>query len=556
MVKLPDDVPLHAAYAREEAHPDRRWMLQPLGGGPTKTFTWREGMQEARRMAAHLRSLDLPPGTHIALFSKNSAWWILADLAIWMAGHVSIPLFPTLTPETIRQILDHSEAKLIFVGKLDGLPAMEPGIPEGLPRIVLPLAPETRGERWQDIVARTEPLAEGARREPDEVGTIVYTSGSTGIPKGVMLTFSAMGRGAKGVIEHLHIEESDRMLSYLPLAHVFERWIVEAVGLFAGFEIFFAESLDTFVQDLQRARPTLFVSVPRLWQKFQSGVFEKLPPRKLDLLLKIPILGGIVRHKILSGLGLDAVRFAGSGSAPIPAELIQWYRNLGLELLEGYGMTENFSYSHASRPGQVRVGYVGNAYDDVVCRISEEGEILVKSPANMLGYYKDPDETAAVLTADGFVKTGDRGEVDAQGRLRITGRVKDLFKTSKGKYVAPAPIENRLQRHASIEMACVAGNGQSQPHGLVMLSDAARKEASDPEGRKRLEASLAAHLAAINGELDAHEQLAFVAVVSEVWQIENGFLTPTLKLKRAKVEDAYGSRAADWYAREQPVVWA
>src|SRR5262249_9148652 len=158
------------------------------------------------------------------------------------------------------------------------------------------------------------------------------------------------------------------------------------------------------------------------------------PAKKLDRLLGIPILGGLVRRKVLKGLGLDAARFAGSGSAPMPAELIAWYRKLGLELLEGYGMTENFNYSHLSRPGHVRVGYVGTPYDDVMCRISPEGEVLVKSPGGMLGYFKQPDETRAAFTEDGFLKTGDCGSIDEAGRLRITGRIKEIFKTSKGKY--------------------------------------------------------------------------------------------------------------------------
>lgn len=554
MAYTADDIPLHAAYHWEKTAPDKLWFTQPTGGGKLREYTWKEAMNEARRMAAHLRSLDLPAGSHIALFSKNSAWWIMADLAIWMAGHVSIPIYPTLTPETINHIITHSESKLIFVGKLDGFDAMEPGIPEDLPRIVLPLAPKTRGDQWDDIVAKTEPIEDDPKRGADDLATIIYTSGSTGLPKGVMHAFGRMGIASRGIIKHLDIHDRDRMLSYLPLSHVFERWIVETVSCFAGFHIFFAESLDTFVVDLNRARPTLFVSVPRLWQKFQSGVFQKMPPERLNLLLKIPIINGIIRKKILTGLGLDQVKFAGSGSAPIPRELIQWYRDLGLELLEGYGMTENFSYSHANRPGMVKVGSVGNAYDDVDCKISDKGEILVRSPANMLGYYKMEEASKAAFDEDGFLFTGDRGEVDGQGRLRITGRVKELFKTSKGKYVAPAPIENKLMAHEVIEMAVVCGNGQPQPHAIVMLSEGALARLSG--SKSEIAADIEAHMKDVNGTLDHHEQLAFVTVVSDSWQIENGFLTPTMKLKRAKIDETYGPRADDWYGEKSPLIWA
>ncbi|MCP4630418.1 MAG: AMP-binding protein [bacterium] len=344
------------------------------------------------------------------------------------------------------------------------------------------------------------------------------------------------------------------MLSYLPLSHVFERWAAESQSLYAGFPLYFADSLATFVQDLQRARPTIFTSVPRLWLKFQLGVFQKVPPKKLECLLKIPILKGIVKKKILTQLGLDCVRFAGSGSAPIPKEIIEWYRSLGLELLEGYGMTENFSYSHCNKPGWVRPGYVGPPYPDVQQRISAEGEILVKSPGSMMGYYKMPHKTQKDFTQDGFFKTGDMGEVDDKERLKITGRIKELFKSSKGKYVAPAPIENLLSSHPSVEACCVTGMGYPQPHGMVMLSEEARRVLHQGD-KAAVESELTEHLNRINSLLPHHEKLAFLAVVKDEWLPENGFLTPTMKLKRVKLEEVYGPLTDEWYAEKEPIVW-
>ena len=229
------------------------------------------------------------------------------------------------------------------------------------------------------------------------------------------------------------------------------------MALYTAYNLFFAESLSTFVKDLNRCRPTIFMSVPRLWTKFQAGVFTKMPEKKLSLLLSIPILNILVRQKILKGLGLDQARLAGSGSAPIPKELLEWYHRLGLELLEGYGMTENFNYSHLSRPGKARVGYVGQPYDDVEQRLGDDGEIQVKTPGMMMGYFKNPEATKETITDDGWVRTGDKGELDEMGRLKITGRTKEIFKTSKGKYVAPAPIENKFVAHHLVELACVGG---------------------------------------------------------------------------------------------------
>jgi len=549
---------LECAYYWEKNDPDRMYFTQPMGGGDDniRTWSWKEAVDEARRMATYIKSLDLPDRSHIALCSKNCAYWIIADLAIWMAGHVSIPVFPILTVDIVQYTLEHSESRLLFVGKLDPVwDEMKKGVPADLPMIAFPLAPENDHTQWDDIIAKHEPLAEPVKRTPEETATIIYTSGSTGKPKGAMMSFGAMHKSARGICEYLKTRADDRALSYLPLSHSFERWVIETHSLYAGFPLYFAESLDTFLQDLQRARPTLFISVPRLWLKFQLGVFQKMPPEKLNRLLKIPILKGIVKKKILTGLGLNHVRFAGSGSAPIPKEIIEWYRDLGLELLEGYGMTENMSYSHLTKPGEVRPGYVGPPYPDVQQRISEEGEILVKSPGNMSGYYKMPEKTAEEFTGDGFFKTGDMGEIDEKGRLKITGRVKELFKTSKGKYVAPVPIENLLANHPRVEACCVTGVGYPQPYGVVMLSEDARGALEQTDRKPAIESELADHLGSINSSLPHHERLAFLVLVKDEWLPENGFLTPTMKLKRSRLEETYSPLADGWYAENKPIVW-
>ena len=541
-------------YAQEADHPNDLWLTQPMGGGAVKELTWKQATAEIRSMAAHLASLDLPKGSKVALFSKNCAWWFLADFAIWMAGHVTVPLYPTLTPETIRLTLEHSESKLVFVGKLDGFEGMKSGIPAGLPIIALPLAPKLDAPQWADLVAKTKPMEGTPSRDPDDLATIIYTSGSTGLPKGVMHSFRTMSSGLCAVDEY-KITANDRMLSYLPLAHVYERATVEIPSVATGMRVYFAESLDTFVADLRRARPTVFVSVPRLWTKFQQGVFSKMPPKRLALLLKIPFVRGWIQKKILGNLGLADVRLAASGSAPIPAALLDWYRSLGLELLEGYGMTENFAISHANRLGEVRVGYVGALRTGVEQKLLDSGELLVKSPGNMVGYYKDDALTREMLDAEGFVHTGDRAEVDAQGRLKITGRVKELFKTSKGKYVAPAPIENALLLHDDVEQALVSGPAMPQPYGLVVLSDAARARAKAGGGLDGITKSLEAHIERTNGTLNPHEHLEKVVVARDPWTIENGLLTPTMKVKRAAIEERYASRVEGWYASKERVIW-
>jgi len=548
-------LPLDMIYHWEATKPNSLYMTQPIGDGKVVEYTWGRAVGEARRMAAYLKSLNLPEKSRIGLISKNCAQWIMADWAIWMAGHISVPLYPTLNAATVNYIIGHAECDVLFVGKLDDWDMMKPGVPDSVRCISFPLSPPNSFETWDDIVAKYPPLEENVHREKDELATIVYTSGSTGQPKGVMLSFQNMAFAAAGGTQVLGVGSEERMMSYLPLAHVFERTYVELGSLYAGFQLFFAESLDTFIVDLQRAQPTLFLSVPRLWVKFQQGVLQKLPKKKLEKLLKIPVVSKIIKKKILKGLGLNKVKLAGSGSAPLSHDVLDWYRNLGLELLEGYGMSENFAYSHMNKPGRSRTGYVGESLPGVETKFSADGEILIKSPATMTGYYKDEEKTREAFTEDGFLKTGDKGEIDEMGRLKLTGRIKEIFKTSKGKYIAPAPIENRLMAHGAIEMVCVSGANQTQPHALVVLGEDLRPKSADEKFRKEMEASFTNLLKEVNKSVDPHEQLAFITEVSDEWSIENSFLTPTLKLKRNMVEDAYEQSVDSWYAQRRPVIW-
>jgi long-chain acyl-CoA synthetase len=552
---LAESTPLGCLYYWEKARPDAVHFTQPLGGGQVRDYTWAQAMDETRRMAAHLRSLDLPPGSRIGLLGKNSAHWMMSDWAIWMAGHVTVPLYPTLTADSVRYILEHSGAVLLFVGKLDEWPVMQPGVPTGMPLITLPLAPAASGRKWEDIAAATTPLQGEPDRGMDELATIVYTSGSTGQPKGVMQSFHSFHVAGTLMQDLFPVREDDRMLSYLPLAHVAERLVVENNSIYHGFRVYFAESLDTFVADLRRARPTMFFSVPRLWTKFHLAVCEKLPLNKQKILFGIPILGKKFKRRILEQLGLENVRVAFTGAAPLPEPIVAWYRGLGLELLEAYGMSENMAYSHFTRPGGARVGYVGPPNPGVECRIGDNGEILVKSPGQMLGYYKAPEITAESYTADGFFKTGDMGEVDAQNRLRITGRVKEQFKTSKGKYVAPVPIENKLGAHPKVEVACVCGANQPSAYALLLLSEDARKQLAGGGDRKALASELALLVDQVNVTLDPHEQLEFAVVVKDSWTIDNGLLTPTMKIRRSVIEKRYEPGAGRWFKDRQPVIW-
>ena len=543
-------LPLDVFYEREARHPRQRFLVQPIGGGQVETLTWADVGHQARCAAHWLRARELPQGSHIALISKNCAHWIIADLAIWMAGHVSVPLYPNLTADSVNQVLTHSDSVLAFIGKLDDWPGMSRGIPQGLPTISLPLHPPGAFDFAWDDLQRSSPIRDDPRPAGEQLATIIYTSGTTGLPKGVMHSFANLGFATTHGTQLFGLNENDRLLSYLPLCHVAERMFVELASIYTGQTVFFAESLDTFITDLQRARPTAMFGVPRIWTKFQMGVYGKIPAKRLDFLLGLPFIGKRVGHKVLAGLGLDALRVALSGAAPVPQSLLDWYQTLGLEVLEVYGMTESCGYSHICLPGQYKQGWIGKPCPEVEVRIDESGEVQVRSQANMLGYFKEPQKTAETLTGDGFLRTGDKGEQDAEGRLRLTGRLKEIFKTSKGKYVAPAPIENRLAVHSRIEQVCVVGDGLSAPLGLCVLSTV-----NQDEGRASLHSSLEKLLEEVNAVLDKHERLRRLVVVKDSWAVENGFLTPTLKIKRNVIEDTYGARFEEWSERSEAVLW-
>ncbi len=551
--------PLHAFYKLEKEAADRVCFVQPLENGEVVSFTWKDVGQEVRRMAAYLQSLGFEKGSTIGLLSENCAHWIMADIAILMAGYASVPLYPVLTADSIRQILEHSEAKALFVGKLNGWEAMESGFPDGIHCISFPYSPSAAREKyadWATILSSTAPLEGSPDRPFDDIATIVYTSGTTGKPKGVMHSFKNMACVGELSGDMHDTNPEDRFLSYLPLAHVAERIVVEINFLYRGFVVYFSWSLDTFAEDMRRARPTIFFAVPRIWTKLQQRVWEQVPPKKLDLLMKIPILSGFIINKIRTGMGLQNLRLSLSGAAPLSTDMMAWYNRLGITILEGYGMSENFGYSHCNRIEEERIGTVGPSCPGVVCKIADDGEVLVRSETTMIGYYKEPELTREVLTEDGFLHTGDKGEISANGYLKITGRVKDLFKTSKGKYVSPAPIEDLLVGSPWIEQICVTGPSLTNPIALAVLSDAAAAQIDQPQFKQTLEEELTQLAAETNARLDKHENIQSIVLVKEQWSVENNFMTPTLKIKRNEIDAAYQANFEKWASDKNMVVWA
>ncbi|MGF1696777.1 AMP-binding protein [Vibrio kyushuensis] len=515
-------------------------------------FTYAEVADKALRLVSALNKLGAEPGDKVALISKNCAEWFICDLAMMLGDFVSVPIFPTAGAETIEYCATHSESKFIIAGKLDDAKATQEVL-SNLPDIIsiaLPYdsAPSCQYQ-FEDLITEVEPSTFRPEHCDDKLMSLVYTSGTSGQPKGAMLTYGAFSWSVQQLVNHIGIQDGDRLFSYLPLAHITERVYIFGCSIMGGVVTAFPESLDTFIEDVKMQRPTLFISVPRLWTLFQQRIQDKLPPRKLNLLLKIPFINSLIKKKLAEGLGLDQARVLGCGSAPVSAALLNWYHSVGLNITEAWGMTETFAYSTINYPfREDKIGTVGDAGPGIELKIAQDSEIMVRGKGLFSGYYKNDIATKETFDSEGWVHTGDIGSIDADGYLWIQGRKKDTFKTAKGKFVAPVPIEKKLFEYSRVEMMCLIGLGLPGPILLVVPHDFPNFD------RKRYERTTERVIEKMNAQLGSHEKIKGVLMIKEPWSIENNVLTPTLKIKRHILEQKYHDLGADW-PKDKLVIW-
>ncbi|MCF6361644.1 MAG: AMP-binding protein [Cyclobacteriaceae bacterium] len=542
------DSPLAAFLHWESTTPNDTFLRQPLNGD-IKEYTYKESGDEIRKAATGLKALDMPENSKVALISKNCAHWIMADLAIMMAGHISVPLYPTLGPDTIKLVLEHSESKAIFIGKLDNYEVQKSGIPN-IHKIGVEAYGINEDISWEGIISKNEPLTDLAALAPDDLLTIIYTSGTTGMPKGVMHTVSNISQVVNNAEVVIPLPDRPKFFSFLPLSHVAERIAVGYHGLYRHGVFSFPESLESFASDLAATQPHMFFAVPRIWAKFQEAILNKMPQKKLDRLLGIPIIGGIVKKKIVKKLGLSEATYMTTGAAPIAVSMLEWYDKLGITIHQAYGMTEDCILSHYNLVGANKMGTVGQALPGVTAKLTAEGEICIKSDVLMKGYYKEPKLTAEMFDEEGYLKTGDIGEYDHDGYLTITGRVKDQFKTDKGKYIAPAPIELELLKNPDIEQVCIVGMGIPQPIALVIKSLVA-----NDKSKEDLSSSIENSVKKLNSSLASHERIEKIVVMMEDWTIDNGLMTPTLKIKRNQIEKIHMPMYSSWFDSDEKVIY-
>jgi len=543
-------------YKWEKEKANDPFLRQPFGDN-WEEYTWGEVGKMARKMATAIINYNLPPKSNIGLISKNCREWIIADLAIMMAGHISVPFFPTLQSFELEKLIDFGEVKLLFAGKLENWDEQSKGV-KNLPVISFPHYENhsfiNNSDKWEDLLKNNEPQKEDYYPELDDIWTIVFTSGTTGDPKGVVLDYRTIYL-TKIIVESdvnplgMDRNGNNSFFSYLPLNHIFERVVLEFQCMRYGGTMSFVESLESFPKNLADVQPTTFAGVPRIYNKFKDKILEKMPQKRLNFLLSVPLISSLIKKKIRKSLGWSNANAIVSGAAFLPHELIEWYGKLGINILNGYGMTENCCVcSYLDTSSDDGKGSVGKPWDQVEIKIGENGEILNKSPYLLKEYFKNPDYTNEVLV-DGWFNTGDKGHLDDNGYLHITGRVKDIFKTSKGKYIEPHLIEEKFEKSNLFQQLCVVGLGLVQPILLAVPNEQALND------KEKTEKSLKKILLDFNSTADGYKKVKKIILLSEDWTPENGLTTPTLKIKRAKIDEAFSSKYQNWYNASKEVLW-
>ena len=378
--------PLEAFLYWEKEIPNQLFLQQPINGKLIK-YTYGEAGTELRKVALKLQSLGLEKKSHIALLSKNCAHWMMSDLAIMMAGFISVPIYTSLTTKAIYQVLTHSESKAIIIGKLDDYSSIKEGIP-AIPKIGIELYGIQEEYSWENITQSETSEITIKFPKLSDIHTIIYTSGTSGNPKGVLHSVGNFVNSLNTIQKIIKLPSHPRLFSYLPLVHVAER-IIWTYGLTIGAQFSYPESLKTFAKDLEKLQPHAFFGVPRIWVKFQEIITSKLSQKKLDWLLKTPIIKDIVIAKLKQKLGLKNSEIIISGAAPISKDVLHWFKTIDIEISQIYGMTEDCCVSHFNTPPHNKIGTVGKALPGVKTKITSEGEICIKNNCLMKGYFKN-----------------------------------------------------------------------------------------------------------------------------------------------------------------------
>ena len=561
-------------------------------GGEAGTLTYAGVQDEVRRAAAGLARFGIKRGDRVAILSENRLEWALADWACLCTGAVDVPIYSTLPAAQVAYILENSGASLIFVSDAEQHEKARDAIARaGLDMTVVVFDGGTDldgATSWDDFVACGDGASmddfvdEARRARPQDLATMIYTSGTTGTPKGVMLTHNNLSSNIWATGQVLSLGEDDCSLSFLPLSHVLQR-MVDYVFFTAGCTITHG-SIETVAADMKRLRPTVLVSVPRLYEKVYQSVLdaggakgklvswaagtgrrmalckERGARPSLILNLQYGIADRLVFAKIRQAVG-GRLRYFVSGGAALAPEINRFFLGAGITILEGYGLSETSPVTNVNSLEHFRIGTVGRPVPGTEIRIADDGEILIRGPQVMMGYYGLEEMTREVIAEDGWFSTGDIGELSGDGYLKITDRKKDLIKTSGGKYVAPQAIENLLKKNPYVDQAVVVGDGRKFCSVLVVpaferLQSWAAEEGLEAEdsgallAEPRSRALLKDEILGEMRDLARFETPKKIGLLARPFTVENGALTPTQKVKRSVVTEQYGELIESFYRPE------
>ena len=567
-----DERTVIGVFLRQADRLGERVLLHHHDGERWVPVTWDQHRENAMRVAAHLVDLGVEPGDRVLLMSENRLEWLYCDLGIQAAGAVTVPIYPSTPGDTARQIAANSAAVVAIAASADLAGRLRV---EGPLRTIVRMDAEIA--QWAAAPAPASRLEEVERRVrsigPDDLATVIYTSGTTGEPKGVVLANRNLIDMAHSSLEAFPIGEDDVALSFLPYAHVLERESSIVVGMMAGASAYLSRGMDHIVEDLAEARPTIMVSVPRMYEKMYERVHDQVrqasPLRQRLFHWAIgagkkhaegrfaptfPLADRIVLSRLRTVLTGGRLRFFVSGGAPLAIAVEEFFWAIGVKILQGWGMTETTSGATSNTETEHKYGTVGRVLPGVELRIAEDGEILVRGAGVMVGYFRNQEATDQVLS-DGWLHTGDVGEIDADGFLKITDRKKDLIKTAGGKYVAPQPIEARLQHDPLIERVVMVGDQRPFCVALIVPNfEAARARlglSGPPEEvveSEELRSAVQAVVDEVNRGLGSWESIKYFRLLPEDFSEDRGEVTPTLKVKRRVVQEHHAEEIDDLYA--------
>jgi len=556
--------------------------------GQWKGHSTRELIDTAERVALGLMKLGIGPGDKVAIASGNRSEWCLVDQAILRIGAIGVPIYPTSSPDDYAYVLDHSETKVIFSANAE-IHAKAAAAQATCPQLghLFTFDKVDGARHWSDVPAMADEADRSTLQrykdavKGEDLATIIYTSGTTGRPKGVMLTHNNILSNVVASATRFPVDHSARCISFLPMSHIYERMLMY-LYMYKGVGIHFQESLDDLGDRIREVEPDVFTAVPRLLEKIYDKIVAKgddLTGVKRSLFfwalelghryevhgrspwynLQLAIARKLIFSKWQAALG-GKCRVVASGSAALQPRLARVFNAAGIPVMEGYGLTESspvITVNEMSNDG-LRFGSVGRPIPGVQVKIAEDGEILAKGPNIMVGYYKDEENTRATLDADGWLHTGDIGELSADGFLRITDRKKEIFKTSGGKYVAPQVMENKLKASRFIEQLIVIGENRKFPAALIVpefnfLKDWCERKEIPFESREqvvkdqRVIDRIFKEVEAANEGLGKWEQIKRIALLTKEFAIDTGELTPTLKLRRKPILEKHAAAVEALY---------